>query len=172
MKAAIYIREPMDDINTGYRLMEKAMQNEWKYELFHDRINKRKTRPVKCQLLKKLRSKEFEVVIVDKLGSWANTSTELIRDIAELTDKGITFISVFDKLKFSGGYSDTQNLILRAFNRFEQSKLNEKASLGIKRSKTKRKFPGRPRGSKDKIRRKNGGYLEREAVRRQLRSIS
>lgn len=171
MKAAIYIREPMDDINTGYRLMEKAMQNEWEYKLFHDKINKRKTRPDKCRLLKNLRNKDYEVIIVDTLGSWANTSTEMIREIAELTDKGIIFISVFDKLRFSGGYSDTQNLILRAFNRFEQSKLNEKASQSIRRSKSKGKFPGRPRGSKDKIRRKNGGYLEREAVKRQLRRV-
>ncbi|MBK8884451.1 MAG: recombinase family protein [Bacteroidales bacterium] len=171
MKAAIYLREPMDDENTGKRLIAKANEYGWEYEVYFDKTNKRKTRPAKSRLLKKLRNKEFEAVLIEALNTWANTSTELIREIAELSDKGMVFISVFEKLRFSGGFSDTQNQMLRAFNRFEQNMLNEKASLAIKRSKSRGINPGRPRGAKDKIKRKNDGYLVRESLKRQMKRV-
>lgn len=165
MKAAIYLREPTDDIITKQKLINKAEQYEWNYSVFTDKINARKTRPVKIRLLNKLRNKEFEVLIIDSFSSWGNTLTELIREIAELTDKGIIFYSVHDKLKFSGAYLDMQNNVLRAFNRFEQNKLNEKASLAIKKSISKGNKPGRPKGARDSKKRKTSGYHKKKITR-------
>ncbi|HKJ81776.1 MAG TPA: recombinase family protein [Ignavibacteriaceae bacterium] len=165
MKAAIYLREPIDDIITKQKLINKAEKYEWDYSVFTDKINARKTRPVKVRLLNKLRNKEFEVLIIDSFSTWANTSTELIREIAELTNKGIILLSVQEKLKFSGAYLDMQNNILRAFNMFEQNKLNEKASAAIKKSISKGKKPGRPKGAKDMKKRKTSGYSKKKITK-------
>ena len=61
----------------------------------------RKTRPVKQELLQKIRNGEYKEVIVYKLDRWARSSRELILEIQELTDKGVRFVSLSDNLDFS-----------------------------------------------------------------------
>lgn len=55
-----------------------SMGFKWDYTVFKEVIIQRKTRPVKSELLRKLRREEYRIVMVEKLDSWANGSTELI----------------------------------------------------------------------------------------------
>jgi len=119
--------------------------------------------------LAKLRKKEYDSVVVYKLDRWARSSTELILDTKELLDKGIGFISVSDNLDFTTATGKLHFQILSAFAEFERELIRERTIQGLQRVKAQGyKFTGRPKGSKDKRKRKNEGYLAREEKKRQM----
>ena len=103
MKVALYIRVSTGKQTTENQrisLVEHAERNNWEYDVFDEVESTRKTRPVKQALLGKLRTNEYDAVLVYKLDRWARSSTELILETKELIDKGIGFISISDNLTF------------------------------------------------------------------------
>ena len=77
-------------------------------------------------------------------------------------DKGIAFISVSDNLDFSTASGKLHFQILSAFSEFERSLISERTKEGIIRAKIQGKVLGRPKGSKDRLKRSNKAYLMRE----------
>lgn len=171
MKIAIYTRVSTSDQTTEnqvLRLTEYAKDRSWKYEVFREQESTRKTRPIKANLLQRLRQKEFDGVIVYKLDRWARSSTELILEISELINKEIAFYSYSENLDFTTATGKLHFHILSAFAEFERSLISERTKEGLRRAKIKGKGAGRPKGSKDKTKRKTEGYLIREAKKREL----
>jgi putative DNA-invertase from lambdoid prophage Rac len=171
MRAALYCRVSTDKQTTEnqrIRLEEYAKANNWEYDVFDEVESTRKTRPVKQALLGKLRTKEYDAVVVYKLDRWARSSTELILDTKELIDKGIGFISISDNPDFSTAAGKLQFHILSAFAEFERSLISECTKEGLKRAKLQGKQLGRPKGRKDKNKRRKSGYILREANKRKL----
>lgn len=172
MKVALYLRTSTANQTTENQkitLTAYAESNGYKYDVFEEVESTRKTRPVKQALISKLRNREYEAVIVYKLDRWARSSTELILDTKEMLDKGIGFISVSDNLDFSTAAGKLHFQILSAFAEFERELIRERTIEGLKRAKSQGKKPGRPKGSKDKKKRKKSGYILREAVKKQIR---
>jgi DNA invertase Pin-like site-specific DNA recombinase len=170
-KVAIYCRVSTQEQNTEnqrIRLTEYADQQGWEYDVFTEIQSTRKTRPVKAELMNKLRNNEYDGVLIFKLDRWARSSTELILEVKELIEKGIVFISVTDNLDFSTAAGKLHFQILSAFAEFERSLISERTKEGIRRARLSGKSPGRPKGSKDKKKRKRSGYLLREASKRQI----
>jgi DNA invertase Pin-like site-specific DNA recombinase len=170
MKVAIYVRVSTQDQtveNQILRLTEFANSKGWEYEVFSEVMSTRKTRPVKQELLAKLRKHQFDAVVVFKLDRWARSSTELILDTKELIDKGVGFISVSDNLDFNTAAGKLHFQILSAFAEFERSLISERTKEGIYRARNNGKILGRPVGAKDKPRRRRSGYLLRMAGERQ-----
>ncbi|MBA7583150.1 DNA-invertase hin [subsurface metagenome] len=170
MKIAIYCRVSTTDQtpeNQRIRLTEYARQKGWDYEVFIEIQSSRKTRPIKTELLTMLRNKKYEGVLVYKLDRWARSSTELILEISELLNKGIKFISYSDNLDFSTATGKLHFQILSAFAEFERSLISERTKEGIYRARNEGKILGRPKGSKDKKKRRKAGYLLRMANERQ-----
>ncbi len=153
--------------NQKMRLIEYAERNGQEYDIYEEVESTRKTRPVKQELLKRLRLSEYESVIVYKLDRWARSSTELILDTKELIDKGIGFISISDNLDFGTASGKLHFQILSAFAEFERELIRERTLEGLRRSKAQGKTPGRPKGSKDSKQRRKSGYILREAKKRQ-----
>lgn len=170
-KIALYQRvstsQNQTTLNQTDRLVKYAKENGYEYDLYDEVESTRKTRPVKQQLLKRLRSGEYESVVVVKLDRWARSSTELILEVKELLDKGIQFISLIDNLDFSTAGGRLQFQILCAFSEFERDLISSRTREGLARVR-KEKTLGRPKGSKDKKKRKKSGYILREATKRQL----
>ncbi len=171
-KIALYCRVSLSNgcqttENQKIRLVEFAEKNGYKYDLFEEMESSRKTRPVKQSLLQKLRNGDYESVVVYKLDRWARSSTELILDTKEILDKGIGFISISDNLDFGTASGKLHFQILSAFAEFERELIRERTIEGLRRSKLQGKTPGRPKGSKDTVRRKKSGYILREAKKRQ-----
>ena len=167
---ALYMRVSTDSQtvdNQRLRLVEYAERNGYQYDIYEEVESTRKTRPVKQELLKRLRQNEYESVIVFKLDRWARSSTELILDAKELIDKGIGFISISDNLDFGTASGKLHFQILSAFAEFERELIRERTLEGLRRSKAQGKIPGRPKGSKDSKQRKKSGYILREARKRQ-----
>lgn len=168
-KVAIYCRvstQEQDTENQRIRLTEYADQKGWQYDVYTEVQSTRKTRPVKADLMSKLREHIYDGVLIFKLDRWARSSTELILEVKELIEKGIVFISVTDNLDFSTAAGKLHFQILSSFAEFERDLIRERTIEGIRRARLKGKQPGRPKGSKDKKKRRRSGYLLREANKR------
>ena len=169
MKYALYARvstEEQTTDNQEIRLMEYAKSKGFEYDLFKETMSTRKTRPVKQDLLTKLRAKEYIGVIIWKLDRWARSSTELVLEIQELHNKGLIFISLSDNIDLSSAGGKLQFQILSAFAEFERSLISERTKEGLRRTKLKGTQLGRPKGSKDSKKRRKSGYLIRHAKER------
>ena len=147
-------------------MLQYATDNNLAFELFEEVESTRKTRPIKQSMLQRVRNGEFSSVVVYKLDRYARSSTELILETKELTDKGIGFISLSDNLDFSTASGKLHFQILAAFAEFERSLISERTKEGLKRAKLQGKSLGRPKGSKDKKARKKSGYYVREINKR------
>lgn len=152
--------------NQRIRLVEYATKNNLTYDIYEEEESTRKTRPVKQALMERLRSHEYDAVIVYRLDRWARSSTELILGAKELLDKGIGFISVSDNLDFNSATGKLHFAILSAFAEFERELIRERTIEGLRRAKMQGKRPGRPKGSKDTKKRRKSGYILREAKKR------
>ena len=171
MRVALYCRVSTDKQTTEnqkLRLEEYANRLGYDYAIFEEVESTRKTRPVKQALLAQLRAKMFDAVVVYKLDRWARSSTELILETKEILDKGVGFISLSDNLDFSTASGKLHFQILSSFAEFERSLISERTIEGLNRARIQGKQLGRPKGSKDKKKRRKGGYILREAKKRKL----
>lgn len=153
--------------NQRIRLIEYANQNGYSFDLYEEVESTRKTRPVKQELLTKLRKNQYDAVVVFKLDRWARSSTELILDTKQILDKNVGFISISDNLDFSTASGKLHFQILSAFAEFERELIRVRTIEGLKRAKAQGKQSGRPVGSKDSKQRKKSGYILREALKKQ-----
>lgn len=168
-KIALYCRvstSRQTNDNQKSRLIEYAEVNKFDFDLYEEVESTRKTRPIKQELLAKLRSGAYTAVVVFKLDRYARSSRELILEIQELTNKGIGFISISDNLDFSSSTGRLHFHILAAFAEFERSLISERTKEGIARTKAQGTVLGRPKGSKDSKPRPKGGYYLRELNKR------
>lgn len=176
-KVALYCRVSLSNgsqttENQKIRLVEYAEKNGYSYDVYEETESTRKTRPVKQALLAKLRQNQYDAVIVFKLDRWARSSTELILDTKELIDKGVGFISISDNLDFSTASGKLHFQILSAFAEFERELIRERTLEGLRRARLNGKGAGRPKGSKDKKKRKKSGYILREANKRKTLDVN
>lgn len=174
-RVALYCRvstTEQDTLNQELRLTEYSTSKGWIFDIYRETESTRKTRPVKQALLQKLRRKEYDAIIVFKLDRYARSSAELILEIKELIDKGVTFISISDNLDFSTASGKLHFQILCAFAEFERELIRERTLEGLKRTKSQGKILGRPKGAKDASKRASGPYLIREAQKRMEKNES
>jgi DNA invertase Pin-like site-specific DNA recombinase len=168
-KIALYCRvstNKQTNENQKIRLLQYASDMSYKFDLYEEVESSRKTRPVKQELLHKLRKGEYSQIIVYKLDRFARSSRELILEIQELIDKGVGFISISDNLDFSSSTGRLHFHILAAFAEFERSLISERTKEGIARTRAQGTVLGRPKGSKDSKPRPKGGYYLRELNKR------
>lgn len=164
MKVAAYCRVSTRDQcpeNQRLQLEEYAKRMGYEYEIFEETESTRNARPIKADLLNRLRRKEFDGVIVLKLDRWARSLTELVMDVQELTDKGVVFVSLRDNIDLSTATGKLQFHIISAFAEFERSIIRERTLDGLSRARAEGKTLGRPRGRTDSKPRRTSGYLLR-----------
>lgn len=173
MKIAIYARVStrlQHNENQLEKLMEYAnRQKDWTCTVFEEKESTRKTRPEKEKLLKLLREKVFDAVLVYKLDRWGRTMTELVNEMDEFIEKDIGFISMMDNIDLTTSSGKMHFRMLAVFAQFERDLTRDRILDSRDRIKNTPEYKngtkkfGRPVGSKDtKIRRKSG-YLLRWA---------
>lgn len=163
-KVAIYARVSTREQTTDNQkiiLLEYAKNQNWDFEFFEEQESTRKTRPIKYDLMQRLRNKEFDSVCVLKLDRWGRSTIELAGEIQELKEKGIDFISLRDNIDLSTASGQLQFNIISAFAQFERDIIRERTLDGLARAKAEGKTLGRPKGSKDKKKRGKSGYYLR-----------
>ena len=150
MKVAIYTRVSRSDLNLenqNIKLIEYCKQKSFEYEVFEEAESTRKTRPVKQLVLSKLRSGEFQAVIVYKLDRWARSLQELIMDISELKNRNKDFIVLTQPIDTTNASGMLMFQILGAFAEFEREMIRERTLNGLDRARAQGKTLGRPKGS-------------------------
>lgn len=166
MKVALYARVSTEDQhpeNQKLALMRFVEEKGYEYEYFEEKESTRKTRPVKYALMQSLRAREFDAVIVWKLDRWARDMVEIIREIQELSNKNIKFISLTESVNIGTADGNLKLGIDSTLAQYERDKLRERINLGIAWAKKEGKHCGRSKGSKDKKQRRKSGYFARWA---------
>ncbi|MFB9864096.1 recombinase family protein [Rufibacter immobilis] len=169
MKIALYFRISTSNQSNDTQkaiLVDYAQRNGYEYDLYEEVESSRKTRPVKQQLLAKLRSGEYSGVYVYKLDRWARSSTELILEVTELYNKGVGFVSLSDQLDFSSATGRLLFQLLSCFAEFERSLISDRTKAALQRKKETGVQLGRKPGSKDSKKRETKNYKIREMRKR------
>lgn len=166
MKVALYARVSTNEQKTENQkliLLEEAKRHNWEYEYFEEKESTRKTRPVKYNILEKLRAKEFDAVCVLKIDRWARSNLELLNEIEEFKKKKIGFISLREKIDITTADGMMQFSIFASFANWEREKIRERTLDGLARALAEGKTLGRPKGKKDTKPRTKSGYYVRWA---------
>lgn len=148
MKVAVYCRVSREDLNLEnqrIQLIEHCKMKGWSYELFEEKESTRKTRPVKEEVLAKLRKGQFDGVLVYKLDRWARSLQELIMNIEELKNRGKHFIVLTQPIDTSNASGMLMLQLLGAFAEFEREMIRERTMAGLDRARAQGKKLGRPR---------------------------
>jgi len=162
MKVAIYCKASAQDAHPERQradLEEYAKRMGYEYEVFEEKESSRGTRPIKQGLLKRLRAKEFDGLLIWKLDRWAKNLLELIPEIKDLLIKNIVIISLMDGIDLSNEATRQSFHILAAFIEFEHVSVRERVILGLERAKRAGKKLGRPFGARDRNSRQKPDYL-------------
>jgi len=163
LKVALYARVSTTEQTTENQIIilkRVAEARGWDYTIIEETMTTRRQRPKKAALLKSLRLKEYDAVCILKLDRWARSLTELVREVEELHNIGILFISVNDNIDLSSPSGKLQFQILAAFAEFERNIISERTKEGLARKRATGWVPHR---GKDKRPRRKSGYYARYA---------
>lgn len=166
MKAAVYIRVSTLDQhpeNQRLALKEYVEKEGWDYEVFEEKMSTRKKRPIKNEVYQKCMHKEFDILVIWKIGRWGRSTREVVNDFENLHNKGIKIVSLQDNIDMTTPNGRFFMQVLAAFAELEREIIRERVKAGLKRAKSEGKKLGRPKGSKDKKIRRKSGYHQRYA---------
>ena len=167
--AAIYIRvSTQEQAELGFSLnaQQEALENYSKalgYEIFKvykdsGKSAKDMNRPELMKLLKAAEEKKFSAIFTYKLDRFSRSIKDLILTIDKLKEWGIDFVSLQDKIETTSASGKLMFHIISAFAEFERDLIRQRTIEGLNRARMQGKKVGRPKGSKDKKKRKTDGY--------------
>lgn len=113
-------------------------------------------------LQRALKAAKGRTLLVWKLDRFGRSALDVLSNLRRHVDAGGRFVAVTQGLDVRQGdaMSGLILAVLAAVAEFERSLIVERTRLGLERAKAAGRYPGRPRGSKDrKPRRKKGGRV-------------
>jgi len=167
MKVALYVRNstneerqnPQTQINP---LVQKCEREGWTYEIFQEFASgSKESRPELDKMLKRIRDKDFNAVLVWRLDRLGRSLKHLLQLIEEFRKKKVAFISLTEGFDTSTPQGELFFHIAGAFAQFERRLIQERINAGLDRARDEGKKLGRPKGSKDTKRRRKSGYYLR-----------
>ena len=171
MYVAVYLRPAKDEdtkMDLFFRMTDYVKQKGWEYEIYFEESTRNNTRPLKQWLLQELRKKKFDGLLVKSYNEWANSLPELILGIFELVTIGVSVYSVNDVVSFERNNQNPAFRTLFVLYQFEKRIIDLKREEAIKAYKSSGKKLGRPKGSKDRQKRRTRGYYIREDIKKTL----
>ena len=170
-KCAIYCRVSTDEQDPKHQenaLLEYAKNNKYSvFKVYTDKTSgSKQSRPALNDLMFDARAKRFDVVIVWKLDRLGRSLQHLLSIVHEWNIKGIDFICTTQNIDTTTPSGELVFHILGAIAQFERTLISERTKEGLKTAAKKGRFPGRPKGSKDKGPRNRSGYYARYAKKR------
>ena len=138
MRAAIYARVSKREQTLQQQLddcIAYCDKRGWDYDVFSEKESTRKTRPIKQTMMQLCREMKFDAVVVWKLDRFARTMWEMVADVAELQDRGVSFISLRDGIDFSTAAGRLQFHIISAFAQFERDVISERTKAALRKAK-------------------------------------
>jgi len=167
MKVAIYVRvSTLEQTTLNQELELKRYCENNSYEIFNvyrdEGISGSKTsRPQLDLMLKDMRNKEFEAIVVWKFDRLGRSTAHLLQVLEELKNKNVRLIATSQSIDTDTPMGKFFFTILSGFAEMERELIRERIKLGLARRKKQGKTLGRPEGAKDKKRRRLSGYYNR-----------
>jgi len=167
MKIAIYVRNSTTEDRQNPRtqinpLVQRCEREGWDYEIFQEFASGAKeSRPKLDKMLQRIRKNEFKAVLVWRLDRLGRSLKHLLQLIEEFKNKNVKFISLIEGFDTSTPQGELFFHIAGAFAQFERRLIQERINAGLDRARSEGKHLGRPKGSKDKKRRRRSGYYQR-----------
>lgn len=172
MKVAIYARVSTDrqdyeqQVSSCKKYCEVKGWNVKDVDVYKEKQSSTKARPVWDEVLRFARKGKYQVIIVYRLDRAWRSSRQFIMDFDNLSARGCSVISVMEGLDPTTAIGRAMMTILVALAELERENISEATKQRLQALKNLGKTLGRPKGSKDKSKRSNTGYLLREAKKR------
>ena len=156
MRAAVYVRVSTFDQEPENQLQELRRYVEargWTYAEFVDRgvSGAKDRRPVLDELLKAIRRRKVNVVVVWSLDRLGRSLRHLIALLDEFQHVGVGFVSLREGLDCTTPAGRLQWQIIGAISEFERARIQERVKAGLQRARAQGKRLGRPRSRPAKI---------------------
>jgi len=117
----------------------------------------RNDRPGLQRVLELARHHQVSQVLVWKLDRFGRSSVDVLTNVQQLERAGVTFIATSQGLEVGPGAGAMGRLVLQvmaAMAEFEREIIRERTRLGLEAAARRGRFPGRPKGSRDRKPRK------------------
>lgn len=136
-RCAIYLRVSTQDQDTLLQrteLTEYAQTRGWnELAVYEDKATGTNTqRPEFQRMLKDARSRKFDTLLIWKFDRFARSLKDLIVHLQELTDIGVSLISLKDQVDLGTSAGMLMLHIIGAFGEFEASIIRERVRAGVK----------------------------------------
>jgi len=165
MRVAIYCRVSTVDQTLEQQstpLIDWCKREGWSYTIFEEKISGAKdTRPIMDQVMQALRKRKFEALMIYKLSRLGRNLKHLIQTVEELNNKNIQLLCLSPSVDTKTAQGRFFISIMGALDELERETISENTKLKLNYMKKQGKKLGRPRGSRDKKKRSNTGYLLR-----------
>jgi len=155
IKAAIYVRVSTLEQNpkNQYKILKEYCKNN-KYEIFNTYIDKGESglndsRPSFNIMLKDMRSRKFNTIIIWKLDRIGRSLQHLLVLFQEMKRKKVDIIITTQNIDTTDAAGKLMFQIFGAFAEYESSLISERTKLGMERARKEGKQIGRP--SKDPV---------------------
>ena len=170
MRVAIYARVSTEEQALETQedaLVDYCKRNNYEYVVFKEKISGMEdSRPVLDQMLKHLRLKEFDALMVYKLDRLGRSLSHLLNILHELELKKIGFISLSEGFDTQTAQGKFFFQVVGAFAELERNMISERTKARMQWLKKHGKAVGRPKGSTDKRPRRKSGYYLRWGKKR------
>ena len=168
MKAVIYLRvstRDKQDIQTQRKVCLDYCEREG-IEVLKEYADvgvsgSKESRPQFDLMLRDMRNKMFDTIIVHKLDRIGRSISHLLKLFEEFKKKKISFISVTQSINTTTPEGRMFLHMLMVLAEFERELIKDRVLAGLSRARSEGKKLGRPFGAKDKKRRRKSGYYQR-----------
>lgn len=150
MKVVIYCRVSTKDQNINVQRDKlKEFIKAKNHELVEEYLDEAKSgvtseRPALIRLMEDAKAKKFEAVAVYKLDRFGRSAGDLYKNVEDLKNNGIDFISISDNIDTSTHYGKLLFGILAAFAEFERNIILERTRAGLERARKVGTKSGKP----------------------------
>ncbi len=150
MKAAIYVRVSTSGQTCDNQLLELRRYVEargWTAVEFTDHgvSGTKESRPALDALMKTVRRRQVDTVVVFALDRLGRSLSHLVRIIEEWQGLGVSLVSLRDGLDLGSASGRLQFGVLAALSQFERERIRERVMAGLERARAQGKRLGRPR---------------------------
>jgi DNA invertase Pin-like site-specific DNA recombinase len=105
-----------------------------------------KQRPKREALMEAARARQLDAIVVMKLDRWGRSLPDLVASLQELTELGVSFVSVSDSIDLSTAAGRALAGMLSVFAAFERDLIIERTRMGMQHAKKHGTRSGKPIG--------------------------
>jgi DNA invertase Pin-like site-specific DNA recombinase len=129
LRAVIYTR-----ISNGSQTTEQQVLSCQKYcesqgwnviAIVEEVRSTRKSRPKKEELLKSLRRREYDVLVVFRLDRWTRSLSELVQELEDLDGRGVRVVSLHEAIDLSSALGRAMVQLIGVFAQLERDLISE-----------------------------------------------